>query len=470
MDAIAPFKQCKHILLFGDYDVDGISSVALAADAIRTTGCQATCYIPHRISDGYGIRWETFQKILATYNKPPFDGLLIFDSGTNQQELLGKLIKIFPRIVVFDHHQPNDASGQTYPCPIFNSHWYPGLEDCCSAVWAWIFATGFLRLHSQQLPKRSLGLAALATVADVCPLLRTNRCIVKFGLPMVKAWPGLACLMNLAGIDEVTTDGVRFKLGPRLNAAGRMDSAKIALDLILATPQSAPQHALILEQLNTQRRALQEAIMAEVTTQISAQAKAEAYVVAGTDWPIGLVGIIAGRVCDMTGKPAIALSSQNDFWQGSGRVPPGHNFLEYVANLPCTLHCGGHSRAFGIAVNNVPTLITHLSHYVPPALEFEEPEIYPINPSQINIAEAHALAQLAPFGIGNPEPLLLVEGKWEHVRDMKDKGWLGTIHGAPALCWKSQADPFGKTLFKGYLRGSTFRGIYQAAFHIMSAE
>jgi single-stranded-DNA-specific exonuclease len=347
------------ICVHGDYDVDGICATALAVLVLRELGADAVWHLPSRFEEGYGVSRDTLAKLAE-------DGIglvLTVDCGITAVEEVAQAKSLGLEVVVTDHHRP----GETLPdCPIVATRPspYPFPELC---------GTGVVRKLGEALLgadhpalKRDLDLVALATIADVVPLVDENRALASAGLRALACTrrPGLKALMRTARVDPAAVDAgaVGFRLAPRINAAGRLCRPDIALELMLTDDaQEAKRLADELEELNRDRQAVEDRILREATALVDALPERErrrrGYVLASEDWHEGVIGIVASRLVERFQRPVVLIAGSQDGWKGSGRSIP--SFDLHGALGACSAHLerfGGHRAAAGLSIEqeNVP--------------------------------------------------------------------------------------------------------------------
>src|SRR4051812_22664474 len=297
----------KRICVHGDYDVDGIAATSLAVLLLRELGADVEWHLPSRFDEGYGVSRETIGRLAD-------EGcglVLTVDCGitAGEEGAQGKARGL--EVIVTDHHRP----GATLPdCPIVATRpsGYPFPELCGTGV---VYKLGQALFGvDSDVPKRHLDLVALATIADVVPLVDENRSLAIAGLRALARTqkPGLQALMKAAGVDAASVDAgaCGFRLGPRINAAGRLGHPRAALELLLTDdPDDARRLANSLEELNKERQAVEGRIVREAIAQVESwpeeHRKRRAYVVAGEDWHEGVIGIVASRLVEKFNRPVV---------------------------------------------------------------------------------------------------------------------------------------------------------------------
>src|SRR6478609_7793868 len=417
----AAVEQGRRICVHGDYDVDGIAATALAVLLLRELGADVAWHLPSRFDEGYGVRSETLSRLAD-------EGcglVLTVDCGITAVAEVAAAKKRGLDVVVTDHHRP----AETLPdCPIVATRpsEYPFPELCGTGV---VYKLGQALFGvDSEVPKRHLDLVALATIADVVPLLDENRALAIAGLRTLARTqkPGLQALMRAAGVDPATVDAgaCGFRLGPRINAAGRLGHPRAALELLLTDDaDEARRLANTLEELNRERQAVEGRIFREAAAQVEEWPEEKrarsAYVVAGEDWHEGVIGIVASRLVERFGRPVVLIAGTDSEWKGSGRSIPSfdlHGGLRACAQF--LGRWGGHRAAAGLSIapENVEAFAEAFAAHAAGVLV--DDDLQPVTRVDAVVPRRTALtldlcaelAQLAPFGLGNPEVMLLAPG------------------------------------------------------------
>ena len=408
------------IVVFGDFDVDGLTAAALATRGLRAMGARVTPVVPHRFEEGYGLSEAAVARVLT--HAP--DLVVTVDCGIGSHREVEMLRAEGVAVVVTDHHEPGDDQPANVPVcdPKLDSSGFQGLAGAGVAL-KLIAAVG-ARLGAPDAWRDLTDLAAIGTVGDVVPLLDENRAIVADGLARMRRGPraGIAALCEAAGVDvsAITSDRIAFGLAPRLNAAGRIADPAEALDLLLADDAgTARTLASALDGYNTVRQAA-EADLADEALRAAAAAWQEGsrvLVLAGEGWHEGVRGIVASRVVGRYGVPALVFSIEGAEARGSGRSVGDvdlHAALTSCSDL--LIRYGGHAAAVGatIAVSDLQELADRLQAALSglPAELFErrttiDAEI-PLYQATRELAVG--MAALEPFGHDNPRPLLGTRG------------------------------------------------------------
>jgi single-stranded-DNA-specific exonuclease len=408
------------ICVHGDYDADGICATALAVLILRELGADVTYHLPSRFDEGYGVAGETLTRLAG-------EGVglvLTVDCGVTAVEEVAHARELGLDVVVTDHHRP----GEELPdCPVVGPYRgdYPFRELCGTGV-AWKLGQALLGADSDALT-RNLDLVAVATVADVVPLLDENRGLAVAGLRALARTqkPGLRELMRVARVDPAVVDAgmIGFRLAPRLNAAGRLGRPEAALELLLTEDrEEAARLAQQLEELNRDRQAVEERILREAVEEIESwaqpQRRRRAYVVAGADWHEGVIGIVASRLVERYGRPVVLIAGTDGDWKGSGRSIAGFDLHDGLRQ--CAGHLerwGGHAAAAGLSIKpeNLPAFVEAFAAVGDGALaedDLRPPTVVDalVHGPDLTLELCEELARLAPFGLGNPNVTLLLAG------------------------------------------------------------
>jgi single-stranded-DNA-specific exonuclease len=404
------------ITVHGDYDVDGVCATAILVRALRALGGEVDWFLPGRMEDGYGLSSDTVRRLVARGTHL----LITADCGITAVDQVAVSGDLGLEVVVTDHHQPRPG-GELPDCPIV----HPGI---CGYPCADLCGTGVAYKLAQALGaptvEADIELVALATVADLMPLRGENRRLVREGLAALARTgsPGLRALMTVAGADPSALDAqaLGFRLAPRINAAGRLRRADAGLELLLTTDeQRAAEIAAELDQVNVERRAVEQRITWEAEAQAAELGDRPMFVIAGEGWHPGVVGIVASRIAERRHRPAVVIALDGDGpAQGSARSIPGFDLLSALdACADLMERYGGHRAAAGLTVR--PELVERLraeleSHaetvLTPELLQPVETVDAIVSGSDLGLGLAEELEQLEPTGIGNPRPRLLVPG------------------------------------------------------------
>ncbi len=401
------------ITVHGDYDVDGICSTAILVRALRRLGAVVDWYLPSRSEDGYGLQVATVERLASRGTKL----IVTVDCAITAVEAVARARELGVEVVVTDHHTPR-ADGALPDAPIVHPTvcGYPCVDLCAAGV-AYKLAT----LLVGDAADADLDLVALATVADCVPLLGENRRLVRAGLAALAATPkpGLRALMRVAQVDAGTLDAraIGFRLAPRLNAAGRMQRADTGLELLLTDdPERARQIAEELDALNVDRRHTEERIRFAAEAQVAEQGDQPAYVLAADDWHAGVIGIVASRIAERHNRPTVLVAFDGAEGTGSGRSIPAFDLLGGLnASAEHLLRHGGHRAAAGCTIRREDLEAFRAAFVAHAAATLTPDDLIPrervdavVAGDELGIGLAEELTQLAPFGIGNPQPVLYV--------------------------------------------------------------
>lgn len=409
-------RRGERIVVHGDYDVDGISGTVLLVTVLRHLGGDAEFLLPHRIHDGYGLNPEGVGRAAELGA-----GVLVaVDCGITALPACEAAASAGIDVIVVDHHLPRSELPVAHAIlnPRLPDSGYP--EDDLAAVGlAFKLARGVLERHASNFSGISLlKLVALGTVADLVPLRGENRTMTFHGLASLSdaVNPGLLALMKVAGVDprRVTAGDVGFRLAPRINAAGRVGHPDRAAELFLTRDEGrARRLAGELQRLNTERQDLERGVLASAL-EAGASAEDPIVVVAGEGWHRGVIGIVASRLVDLTGRPAMVVSIDGEQAHGSARSVPGFHVVEALDAAAELLDAyGGHQQAagFSLPARRLPelreALRAHAEGHDPSAMRAVLVCDDWLDAGRINPALALELERLAPFGIGNPRPRFL---------------------------------------------------------------
>jgi single-stranded-DNA-specific exonuclease len=418
---VAAFGAGETIGVFGDYDVDGVTTAAVLTSAFRAIGGRVVARAASRHA-GYGLGVDD----VARFADAGCRVLVTGDCGTSDHEALLAARARGLDAIVIDHHELPEGESAAYA--LVNSRRpddgfpFKGLASCGVAFY--LAAALRTRLGSAFDPRDLLDLVALGTIADLVPLVAENRILVAAGLDRLslRKRPGVAALARRAELNEgrITAHDAAFRLTPRLNAAGRLGEAQLALDLLLADEAEAERLATELEEQNTERQRIQELVWKEALAMATAQVEdqAAAVVVGAEGWHPGVVGIIAARLVDRFARPAIAIGFRDGAGRGSARTVPGVNLYDALAS--CARHLtkfGGHAGAAGmsIAMGELDAFrgafVVEASRQLGAApLATAVAVDAEVTLRDLDLGFAEELARLAPFGVANREPLFALSG------------------------------------------------------------
>jgi single-stranded-DNA-specific exonuclease len=431
--------QREKIVLFGDYDVDGITGVAILWHCLRIAGAEVDFYIPHRLEEGYGIQAAAIDTLA--------DGgaslIVTVDCGVTAVEPAARARYRGVELIITDHHLPHSLDGQivlpdallVHPsvttsgaAPYPNSH-LSGAGVAFKLAWAIAQRISGTQRVSQVFKEflvDALGLAALGIIADVVPLVGENRLIARHGLSGLRESrnPGIRELIESAGLTGKALSGfdIGFKLAPRLNAIGRMGHARLAVDMLTrAAPDEAVRIAAHLEQQNRARQSLERRIVAEARDMVTSTGQdgdaVRAIVLASGEWHPGVIGIVAGRLTEEFCRPTVLIALENGVGQGSARSV--RNFALHEALASCRsqlITFGGHAMAAGLRIDagcvdafresfqaRAAQLLTAVD--MQPKLRIDDV----VELASMDERLVHDFARLEPFGAGNASPRLATD-------------------------------------------------------------
>ncbi|MFN0104312.1 MAG: single-stranded-DNA-specific exonuclease RecJ [Bryobacteraceae bacterium] len=425
---VRAIRAREKVLLYGDYDVDGTTAIVILHTALRLAGADIHYHVPHRIRDGYGMRSEVVEQAKA-------DGVQLIvsvDTGIRAGAVVEHANTLGIDVIVTDHHLPE---GELPPAVAVVN---PNRRDCryadknlCGAAVAWKLAEGLLwtlewpPARRQKLLTSLLKLVAIATVADVVPLTGENRILVKHGLEGLRETnnPGLKAILKVAGIKAGETPSARqvgFQIGPRLNAAGRMDDAKDVIELFLTQDDARAQTlAEKLDMLNRERQEteanIREQILAECGKVTITDADA-GLVFSAPGWHQGVIGIVAGRLAERYCRPVFVLTEDPETGDahGSGRGTPIFHLLDAMESMPDLFtRFGGHRQAAGLKMKAVRVAEFRQRFAAYAAARLGPEDLRPVHDcdaavtlDELTDETVAEILALAPFGNANPAPLL----------------------------------------------------------------
>ena len=416
--------------VFGDYDVDGVTTTALLTSFLRGAGAHVEAAVARRDA-GYGFTPDAAEDFAARGCRLVITG----DCGTSDQLAIQKAAVRAIDVVVIDHHTV-PAAGTAHPAlalvnPFCQDSTFPFRGMASVGLGFYVAATvrtalrdrGWFKNRPEPDVRDLLDLVALGTVADLVPLSEENRILTALGLRRLqeRARPGIAALLAVAGVaadKEIDARTIAWQLAPRLNAPGRLGAAEPALALLLADADTAADRAAAIDQANTDRRDVQEKVAKEAIEQIGDVDPGPAIVLAGEGWPPGVVGIVAAKLVERYKRPAfvIGVDPETGLGRGSARTTGGVNLYAALSSVaPLLDRYGGHAAAAGFSVHRdhvaalaeaLGAAVARLAEGVPQAPEGTDVD------AEVPLAEvderlAHELDALAPFGQQNPAPLLV---------------------------------------------------------------
>lgn len=414
-------ERQEKIYVHGDYDVDGVTSSAIFDRFLKKIGCNVHTHVPHRTKEGYGINLNAVDEAKEFGAKL----FLTCDCGITAHPQVEKARALGMRVVVTDHHELKDTmpNAQAVVNPHRADSDYP-FSNLSGAGVVFRLCEGIAREQDPQsvgsYRKHYLDFAALGTIADVMPLTGDNRIIAKYGLERLteSKKKGIVALKKVSEVGaRVMSYDVGFKLGPRLNAAGRVDDAALSLKLLLSENDAeAEEIAKELDRHNTERRLMQDQMVEEALAQAETQGFLEQKVILVFDalWHPGIVGIVAGKLKDKYNRPAFVgtIDPESGRGKASGRSIPGLNLAEMIKSVSPLVEGGGHALAAGISFNEslLSDIRVAFDRYAGTALTEEDfiPAIEvsaQVTMSEVNREMMNDLMRFEPYGMANPKPL-----------------------------------------------------------------
>ncbi|MBE7043213.1 MAG: single-stranded-DNA-specific exonuclease RecJ [Ruminococcaceae bacterium] len=416
VDRILLAKQRgERVTIFGDYDADGLTSTAVVYTCLQSMGLKVDCYVPHRMNEGYGLNRDALEEI-----KERGTTLVItVDLGVTALEETQIEGMDF---VITDHHQPLEQLPQA--CAVVD----PKQEDCQSpfrelagvgVAFKLVWALQYER-PLEEILREWIDLVCLGTIADIVPLRKENRFFAKCGLQYITHTkrPGLRALVAKSGYKTVDSTAVGFGLAPRINAAGRMGNARLALELLLTDDeQKGEQLAEELCKLNLLRQQTEQEIYEQAVKKISASAT-DPYVlvVSGEGWHQGVIGIVASKLMNQYDKPVVLLSIEDGIAHGSARSVEGFPIFDALYECEhCLIRFGGHDKAAGMTLRaeDIPAFTEGLNQVAQAVTVGDIGEGLTVDlrlpPSKVTLELAQKMTFFEPFGEGNPQPVFVLE-------------------------------------------------------------
>lgn len=408
-------KNKDKVMVFGDYDVDGITALVLLKNRLSQMGLEVAHYLPHRIKEGYGLN----KNIVKVAKEKHIKLLITVDCGTNSHPEIEALRRNNIEVIVTDHHEPLNHElppASSIINPKLKGSTYPYRDLAGVGV-----AYKLCQALAKDLLLGELDLVSLGTIADVAPLTGENRLIVKKGLNQIADTQraGLRALIEVSGIKDklISSRLVSFILGPRINASGRMDTAEVSLNLLLSEKEDEARD--LAEQINLynrQRQKIENVILEEANDLISREINFKDHsviILAKEGWHQGVLGIVASKIADKFYRPTILISETSDLCKGSARSIANFHIFNTLLECKELLETfGGHSHAAGLVIrkkqikdfkhkiNQLAREKLYLEDLIP-SLEID----MEINLADVDDALIEELKILEPFGEGNPEPL-----------------------------------------------------------------
>ena len=407
----------EKIMIYGDYDADGITSITVLKTFLEERGLKVESYIPNRLDEGYGLNKEAIKKIYDS----GYRLIITVDCGISGIDEVDYANSLGMEVLITDHHEP----GQNLPNALAivdakrKDNQYPFNQLAgVGVVFKLIQAISIrLKLDEKEYLKY-LDIVCIGTISDIVPLSDENRVIAKLGLKLVNQTKniGLSALLELVGFKEIDSGTISFGVAPRINACGRMGDEQVALDLFLSKDyETARKIAIKLNEYNSERQAIEKRIFDEATEKIEKEEKENACIIVGGEgWHHGIIGIVASKVTDMYFKPSILICFEENIGKGSGRSIPGFDLHEALMQCSNELEkFGGHAMAVGVTLekSKFNEFKTKLEEY---AKKCEMDKIVPIiyidselSLKNIDIDSVKSLKLLEPYGELNKTPLFM---------------------------------------------------------------
>lgn len=419
----------ESICIYGDYDVDGMTSVAILYRTFKALGGKVFHYIPGRMEEGYGLNVSAMDAIFELGASL----VITVDCGITAVEPALRAKTLGLDLIITDHHecQPELPEAVALINPKLPNCSYP-FDMLAGAGIALKLAMALLGDHFYALAQPLLALSAIGTIADIAPLVAENRIIAKYGLEALTeiasgdAFPGIQALLEVCQLmdKEIGAGNVGFMIGPRLNAVGRLEHAEAGVELLISEDlEAARQIAARLDALNRERQETERKILEEAITLIERDRihrSSGTLVVWGKDWHPGVVGIVASRLVERYYRPVIVLSDQGDVYKGSARSVEGYSIFEaLLAQKKWLLKFGGHEQAAGLTLEKgaLPALLEGLGQYNRVHLTDEQLTQKlrceaSVASREVRLQLLEELSHLEPYGVGNPRPIF----KMSHLR------------------------------------------------------
>jgi single-stranded-DNA-specific exonuclease len=462
----------EKILVYGDYDVDGTTGTVVLRRALNLLGARTGFHVPHRFTEGYGIQ----QDALAKARDDGYTLIISVDCGIRAFEPLHWARANGLDVIVTDHHLPDEGEGTPPAFCVLNPNQrgceYPD-KNLAGVGVAFKLAHALFRERGRESQINGfLKMVAIGTVADVAQLTGENRAIVALGLRDLPGAtnPGLRALMEVAGFkgEGMTAYDVGFRIGPRINAAGRMDAARAVVELFETNDaEEARRLAEHLDARNRERQAVQQEIVRRAIAELeSADATAQAHVavISGDGWHRGVIGIAASKIADRINRPCVVISLEGDEGHGSARSIEAYHLLNGLTQCSdLFVKFGGHSHAAGLTItrSNIAELRRRLNEHAADCLTASDlvPTVkidMELPDAALTLSLAEELRALEPFGAGNPRPVFLTRRLriLSEPRIMKEKHLKLRLGGTQnrsleAVWWSGLEELGGRTLSMG---------------------
>ena len=414
---IKAIEDKKKIMIFGDYDADGITSITVLKKFLNERGMEVGTYIPNRLNEGYGLNKEAIKKIFDQ----GYTLMITVDCGISGIEEIDYANSLGIETIITDHHEPAESLPNAYAVidAKRKDNKYPFNQLAGVGVVFKVIQALSIKLGLDEKEYlKYLDIVCVGTISDIVPLVDENRVIAKLGLKLVEVTRniGLRILIQSIGFKEINSTAISFGVAPRINACGRMGHQQEALDLFLCDDiNKAKEIATRLNAFNQERQAKEKAICEQVVEQIEAGEKDKTCIILGhEDWHHGIIGIVSSKVTEMYFKPSILICFEGEEGKGSGRSIPGFDLHEALMKCSDTIEkFGGHSMAIGITVkkDKLEEFKQEFEEYakscniseIVPVVQIDEE----VNLKDICMEDVRSLKLLEPFGEANKMPIFL---------------------------------------------------------------
>ncbi len=420
---LTALSEKEKIVIYGDYDVDGITATSIVYKFLKSAGADVTYYIPDRFSEGYGINILAVNKLARSGAKL----MITVDCGIAS---IGEIEFAKTQgldVIVTDHHTCREelpkAVAVINPKRPDSIYAFSGLAGAGVAFKLVLALAIKLGMNTKDVFSEYVELAAIGTIADVVPLIDENRVIAEKGIKAIQNTKnkGIKALLNAASLagKPIDSTAVAFFMAPRLNAAGRMDSAKVAVELLICeNDEDAKKICEELDSLNVKRKQEEQLVMKEALELLEKEGEKLVYVLSGEDWNHGVVGIVASRLCEQMYRPCILVSFDSEKGKGSGRSVPEMNLFDALLDSEELLTAfGGHSQAAGLSINRseLEEFKKKINAFAKENINVEEliPKLKidcNLDSASANLSSAKMMESLAPFGEANEQPVFSMMG------------------------------------------------------------
>lgn len=408
----------EKILIYGDYDADGITSTTILIKFFKEIGVEVDKYIPNRLEEGYGIN----NKALEEIKNRGIDLIITVDTGITANDQVKYANELGLDVIITDHHEPSDEIPKAVAVidAKRKNNQYPFNQLAgCGIAFKLTQAISIKRKLDPSKYLKNLDIVSIGTISDLVPLVDENRVIVKLGLMLVKQTKniGLRKLLLKSQLKEVDSTSISFGITPRINAAGRLGNQYDALNLFITEDvKEAERLSEVLNSYNIERQKIGNKIYEEAISQLKDEEK-NCIILGKEDWHHGVIGIVSSKITEKFNKPSILLCFENNIAKGSGRSVPGFDLYKAISSTKeYLLGFGGHTMACGLSltVENFEKLKKEITKYIDENLDISklEKEIYIdeiLTIDDLDIEEIKELKSLEPFGEENQEPIIMYE-------------------------------------------------------------